>query len=54
MPGKEFTMSSNTTEAKKQQGKNSLRIIGIVIILLIPERVPRAHPESTPACLSFS
>ena len=35
MPGKEFTMSSNTTEAKKQQGKNSLRIIGIVIILLI-------------------
>ena len=35
MPGKEFTMSSNTTEAKKQQGKNSLRVIGIVIILLI-------------------
>ncbi|MBQ6197460.1 MAG: mechanosensitive ion channel family protein [Lachnospiraceae bacterium] len=28
-------MSSNTTEAKKQQGKNSLRVIGIVIILLI-------------------
>ena len=35
MPGKDITMSSNTSETKKQQGRNTVRIIGIAIVLLI-------------------
>ena len=35
MPGKDITMSSNTSETKKPQAKGTARIIGIVIILLI-------------------
>lgn len=35
MPGKDITMSSNTSETKKQQGKGTVRIIGIAVILLV-------------------